>query len=186
MSPRHGGRPGATPGSRTILIADCQLPIDRPRASQRSRVSKTQLARGSTEAACHFHLRFTIYDLRATCEFVVIEWNNALFVNRKSSIVSSRGRGRQAMHLPCKQANAGALPADSTNFSIADCRLPIADCYGVPQLVHSAMTNPFRHRPLRGTRPKHRAEPHKLLQVGATPTPATNLKQLLRGVCVES
>jgi hypothetical protein len=24
------------------------------------------------------------------------------------------GRGRQAMHLPCKQANAGALPADST------------------------------------------------------------------------
>jgi hypothetical protein len=26
---------------------------------------------------------------------------------------------------------------------------------------------------LRGTRPKHREEPHKLLQVGATPTPAT-------------
>ena len=25
-----------------------------------------------------------------------------------------RGRGRQAMHLPCKQADAGALPADST------------------------------------------------------------------------
>ena len=24
------------------------------------------------------------------------------------------GRGRQAMHLPCKQADAGALPADST------------------------------------------------------------------------
>src|SRR5689334_3874947 len=28
-----------------------------------------------------------------------------------------RGRGRQAMHLPCKQAYAGALPADSTNFN---------------------------------------------------------------------
>src|SRR5436190_4877887 len=25
-----------------------------------------------------------------------------------------RGRGRQAMHLPCKQVDAGALPADST------------------------------------------------------------------------
>jgi hypothetical protein len=25
-----------------------------------------------------------------------------------------RGRGRQGMHLPCKQAHAGALPADST------------------------------------------------------------------------
>ena len=25
-----------------------------------------------------------------------------------------RGRGRQAMHLPCKQADMGALPTDST------------------------------------------------------------------------
>ncbi len=29
---------------------------------------------------------------------------------------------------------------------------------------------------LRETRPKHRDEPHKLIQVGATPTPATTLK----------
>jgi hypothetical protein len=42
------------------------------------------------------------------------------------------GRGRQGMHLPCKQAHAGALPADSTIS-------------------------------LRGTRLKHREEPHKLL-----------------------
>jgi len=55
------------------------------------------------------------------------------------------GRGRQAMHLPCKQANVGALPTDSTNFQ------------------------------LRETRPMHREKPHKLLQVGVTPTPATNL-----------
>src|SRR5205814_5050693 len=27
------------------------------------------------------------------------------------------GRGRQAMHLPCKQAYVGALPTDSTNFN---------------------------------------------------------------------
>src|SRR6266550_2703435 len=54
------------------------------------------------------------------------------------------GRGRQAMHLPCKQAYVGALPTDSTIS-------------------------------LRETRPMHREKPHKLLQVGVTPTPATNL-----------
>ena len=32
----------------------------------------------------------------------------------------SRGRGRQVMHLPCKQAHAGALPADSTNFNCGE------------------------------------------------------------------
>ena len=30
------------------------------------------------------------------------------------------GRGRQVMHLPCKQADAGALPADSTNFNCGE------------------------------------------------------------------
>jgi hypothetical protein len=29
---------------------------------------------------------------------------------------------------------------------------------------------------LRETRPKHREKPHKLLQVGVTPTPATSLR----------
>ena len=30
--------------------------------------------------------------------------------------IFTRGRGRQGMHLPCKQAHAGALPADSTSL----------------------------------------------------------------------
>jgi hypothetical protein len=34
----------------------------------------------------------------------------------KAACQFSWGRGRQAMHLPCKQGYAGALPADSTNF----------------------------------------------------------------------
>jgi len=72
MAPRHGACPGAIPGNRTITYT--------PRASLRSRVSKTQPAWGGTRAACQFF------------------W----------------GRGRQAMHLPCKQIDAGALPADST------------------------------------------------------------------------
>ena len=55
---------------------------------------------------------------------------------------SFRGRGRQGMHLPCKQVDAGALPADSTIFK------------------------------LRETRPMHRETPHNLLQVGVTPAPA--------------
>ena len=59
----------------------------KPRTSPCSRVSKTQLAWGSTRAACQFPF-----------------W----------------GRGRQVMHLPCKQAHAGALPADSTNFNCGE------------------------------------------------------------------
>jgi hypothetical protein len=60
-----------------------------------------------------------------------------------------RGRGRPAMHLPCKQAYMGALPIDSTIS-------------------------------LRETRPMHREKPHKLLQVGVTPTPATNFREAIQ------
>src|SRR5450759_4313123 len=65
-----------------------QFPLCKPRTSLCSRVPKTQLAWGSTRAACQFPFR---------------------------------GRGRQAMHLPCKQADAGALPADSTNLPLQEC-----------------------------------------------------------------
>jgi len=33
---------------------------------------------------------------------------------------------------------------------------------------------------LRETRPMHREKPHKLLQVGVTPTPATNFREVIR------
>ena len=56
------------------------------------------------------------------------------------------------MHLLCKQVDVGALPTDSTIFE------------------------------LRETRPMHREKPHKLLQVGVTPTPATNyLRRATKG-----
>ena len=45
-----------------------------------------------------------------------------------------RGRGRQAMHLPCKQADAGALPADSTNFN----------CGKLDQCTERSLINFFR------------------------------------------
>ena len=72
--------------------------------------------------------------------------NSAYSGRHGGSLPSSWGRGRQAMHLLCKQVDVGALPTDSTIS-------------------------------LRGTRPMHREKPHKLLQVGVTPTPATNFGQ---------
>ena len=38
-----------------------------------------------------------------------------------------------------------------------------------------SVTHRFHHFRLRGTRLKHREKPHKLLQVGVIPTPATNI-----------
>jgi len=59
-------------------------------ASARGRVSKTQLTPGGTEAACQIE-------------------------NLNSKIKNPFwGRGRQVMHLPCKQAHMGAVPIDST------------------------------------------------------------------------
>ena len=40
--------------------------------------------------------------------------NSAHSGRHGGSLPISRGRGRQAMHLPCKQAYVGALPTDST------------------------------------------------------------------------
>jgi hypothetical protein len=71
-----------------------------------------------------------------------------------------RGCGREVMHLPCKQAKAGALPAASTNFRHAK----------MPRRSSNERRRAFI---LRGTRLKHREKPHKLLQVGVIPTPAT-------------
>ena len=77
MSPRHGG-PGGQPPSGSNSRQPHQFPLSKPRTSLCSRVSKTQLAWGSTRAACQFPI-----------------W----------------GRGRQVMHLPCKQAHMGADPS---------------------------------------------------------------------------
>jgi hypothetical protein len=110
--PHHFRSEGYSP----LTSAHSDIQVLKSRTSLCSRVSKTQLAWGST---------------RATCQY-------------------SWGCGRKVMHLPCKQAQAGALPAASTISS-------------------------------RETRPKHREEPHKLLEVGLTPTPATILRTMSYG-----
>src|ERR1700685_4332780 len=94
MSPRQGGCPGAIPGNRTNLITICDLRLTSSRtgcASARGEVSKTLLTPGGTEATRH-----------------LVNQKNQKFV---------RGRGRQAMHLLCKQVDVRALPTDSTILS---------------------------------------------------------------------
>ena len=74
IPPRHGGSPGATPGSRTNSLQ-----------------AERQHAAGSPKSS----------SLRAA--------------RRQPAIF--RGRGRKVMHLPCKQAQAGALPAVLHHFT---------------------------------------------------------------------
>ena len=128
MSPCHGGRPGAIPGSRTNFIIGC--------ASARSRVPKTQLTRGSTEAACQRQNPRTEIrrpkqarsskpkKILRPCFGIMVSdfiWPSPR-VGLSCVVLFSDfgfrtfawGRGRQAMHLPCKQAYVGALPTGST------------------------------------------------------------------------
>src|SRR5688572_11323041 len=78
MPPRHGGSPGAIPGSRT-------------NSSQAARQHAAESPKLSS--------------LRAA---------------RRQPAIFIWGRGRQVMHLPCKQVDAGAIPADSTNFNCGE------------------------------------------------------------------
>ena len=75
MSPRHGGSPGATPGSRTNFHYLSRAPAC---AAESPKLSLPGAAPG------------------------------------RLAIFHSWGRGRQVMHLPCKQAHMGAVPIDST------------------------------------------------------------------------
>ena len=89
----------------------------------------------------------------------------------------TRGRGRQAMHLLCKQVDVGALPTDSTSLrslSFRGGRLPRRSMCVGGHLVCLRGFGSASQFQLRETRPMHREKPHKLLQVGVTPTPATN------------
>ena len=64
------------------------------------------------------------------------------------------GRGRQVMHLPCKQAYMGAVPIDSTNLRSVELRLGRPFHCGENEIQASLISS---------------------ASVGATPTPATNL-----------
>ena len=74
MSPRHGGCPGVTPGSRTNFDYVGRAPAC---AAESPKLSLPGAAPG---------------------RLANFQW----------------GRGRQVMHLPCKQAHTGAVPVDST------------------------------------------------------------------------
>jgi len=100
MASRHGACPGAIPGNRTnsFAISDLRLTIccaARANVDQAAR----QLAQQSLQNS------------------VCVGQHHSGLPNRKLKIVNhkfSGGRGRQVMHLPCKQVDVGALPTDST------------------------------------------------------------------------
>src|SRR5436189_4121072 len=48
---------------------------------------------------------------------IIVAVRQHLRAARRQPAIFIWGRGRQAMHLPCKQAYMGALPIDSTNFN---------------------------------------------------------------------
>ncbi len=101
MASRHGACPGATPGNRTnpFTTYDLRLTICCALgALQRGRAPAVQPSFQNSAGVGQHH---------------------GGLPNRKSKIVNHKffgGRGRQVMHLPCKQAYVGALPTDSTSL----------------------------------------------------------------------
>ena len=77
----QGEGPGAIPGSRTSA---------RPRASMRSRVSKTQPARGSTEAACQLKIRSPKSEVRRNTEIPIAKPEAVGVLDRASRCRSSQ------------------------------------------------------------------------------------------------
>ena len=94
MPPRHGGCPGAIPGSRTISFTICDLRLT-SLFGERLRVSTRQSLQNSADLGRH-------------------QGSLPIRESKITNLKFQRGRGRQVMHLPCKQGDAGALPADST------------------------------------------------------------------------
>ena len=84
-----------------------------PRASLRSRISKIQQAWGSTKAARHSRMKKAECRMKKSKAAILCP---QFCILHSIFCISFRGRGRQAMHLPCKQVNVGALPTGSTNF----------------------------------------------------------------------
>src|SRR6266699_5408086 len=51
---------------------------------------------------------------------------SSLRAARRQPAIFIWGRGRQAMHLPCKQVDVGALPTDSTNFNCGENEIQVS------------------------------------------------------------
>src|SRR5438445_3668983 len=142
MSPRQGECPGATPGSRTIVqirkpnaarisayygrISNVRLDLGFP---HRLRVSTRQSLQNSAYSGQHQgsppasspKLENRRPEKSRPPKAEKIRSRSFGFMVSdflRPSVFGLRtftwGRGRQVMHLPCKQAHVGALPTDST------------------------------------------------------------------------
>ena len=101
--------PAAAPSDLRSASYDLRVPLPTGCASARGRVLKTQLTRGGTEAACQF--RAAMVEAPSCPAF---GFRHSFGFRISGFGFSHWGRGRQVMHLPCKQAHMGAVPIDST------------------------------------------------------------------------
>lgn len=109
IPPRHGGCPGATPGNRTILRSEPTLRWVRAKDVLRS------LGEGGRNRASGSELRMAGQFPQAARQLAQQSLqNSARSGQHRGGLPFSRGRGRQVMHLPCKQVDEGAIPSDST------------------------------------------------------------------------
>jgi len=146
MAPRHGACPGAIPGSRTSSLA-MAISHGLFRSTRRAPACAAGFPKPSGLGAAPRR--------RATFKWRMAnsEWRMRLAsapVRHSQFVIRHflRGRGRKVMHLPCKQAQAGALPAVLHQFHCGENEIQAS-------LISSA-------------------------SVGATPTPATNLREVIR------
>ena len=103
--------PGAIPGSRTSL---------RPqRRSGRWAVAPNRSAGGLDRNALHRASARQANSSQAARQHAAESPKLSLLrAARRQPAIFIWGRGRQAMHLPCKQAYVGALPIDSTSLRL--------------------------------------------------------------------
>src|SRR3954465_8598191 len=107
MPPCQGDCPGAIPGSRTRFL-------HRSRTSGAAESPKLSLPGAAPGRPAILEVRngeCGVGSSSESCELIV-----GLALRRRNATVQKRGRGRQVMHLPCKQAEAGALPAVLVHF----------------------------------------------------------------------
>jgi hypothetical protein len=156
MPPRHGGSPGAIPGNRTSLHPLHDSGRRLPRRSATREGGLTHLPSGLRPGK-------------------PIPTSRAPACAAESPKLSSPGAapGRLANLLTLGAWQKSDAPALQAGSSGRDTRRP-PPTFALRATARRAIS-------LRETRPKHREKPHKLLQVGATPTPATSLRPLCNG-----
>jgi len=165
MAPRHGACPGAIPGSRTTF---------RPRASSRSRVSKTQHARGSTEAACQFKVPSPKSEVR-----------------RNTEVPSAKPEAVGVLDRPSRCRSSQAVASGDSDFELRASFGPRLSYFGLHVGSWQTSNAPVLQAGPCGSVTRRLHHSHcgeneiqvsfiSSTFVGATPTPATTFREVSR------